>query len=98
MLMEEGGIVIGKLHKYSHTWFLMKGEIMVATDLGTETYTAPCYVNAPAGAKRVIYAIEDSVFINVHPNPKNITNIEELENMLTCKSYEAFDKYKQLKQ
>jgi hypothetical protein len=34
----------------------------------------------------------------VHPNPKNITNIEELENMLTCKSYEAFDKYKQLKQ
>ena len=98
MLMEEGGIVIGKLHKYSHTWFLMKGEIMVATDLGTETYTAPCYVNAPAGAKRVIHAIEDSVFINVHPNPKNITNIEELENMLTCKSYEAFDKYKQLKQ
>ena len=69
MLMEEGGMVIGKLHKYSHTWFLMKGEIMVA-----------------------------SVFINVHPNPKNITNIEELENMLTCKSYGAFDKYKQLKQ
>lgn len=98
MLMEEGGIVIGKLHKYSHTWFLMKGEIMVATDLGTETYIAPCYVNAPAGAKRVIHAVEDSVFINVHPNPKNITNIEELENMLTCKSYEAFDKYKQLKQ
>jgi len=98
MLMHEGGIVIGKLHKYSHTWFLMQGKIMVATDLGTNTYTAPCYVNAPAGAKRVIHAIEDSVFINVHPNPDNITNIEDLENILTCKSYTAFDKYKQLKQ
>ena len=98
MLMKKGGIVIGKLHKYSHTWFLMKGEIMVATDLGTENYIAPCYVSALAGAKRVIHAVEDSVFINVHPNPKNITNIEELENMLTCTSYEAFDKYKQLKQ
>ena len=98
MLMKKGGVVIGKLHKYSHTWFLMQGELTVATDEGTNEYIAPCYVNAPAGAKRVIYAVEDSVFINVHPNPKNITNIEELENMLTCKSYGAFDKYKQLKQ
>ena len=65
MLMKKGGVVIGKLHKYSH---------------------------------RVICAIEDSVFINVHPNPKNITDIEQLENMLTCKSYNAYEKYKQLKQ
>ena len=98
MLMKKGGTVIGKLHKYSHTWFLMKGEIIVATDLGTENYIAPCYVSALAGAKRVIHAVEDSVFINVHPNPKNITNIEELEDMLTCPSYNDFDKYKQLKQ
>ena len=97
MLMEKGGIVIGKLHKYSHTWFFMKGELLVATDQGTNNYIAPCYVNAPAGAKRVIHAIEDSVFINVHPNPNNITNIEQLEDMLTCKSYKAYDKYKQIK-
>ena len=98
MLMEKDGMIIGKLHKYSHTWFLMQGEIMVATDHGTDVYIAPCYVNAPAGAKRVIRALEDSVFINVHPNPLNITNIQELEDMLTCPSYKEFDKYKQLKQ
>ena len=97
MFMEKNGIVIGKLHKYSHTWFLMQGEIMVATDQGTEIYIAPCYVKANAGAKRVINALEDSIFINVHPNPLNITNIEELEDMLTCSSYDVFDKYKQLK-
>jgi len=98
MLMEKGGIVIGKLHKYTHTWFLLQGEITVATDHGTNTYTAPCYVNAPAGAIRVIHADEDSVFINVHPNPDNITDIKQLEDMLTCPSYEVYDKYKQLKQ
>jgi hypothetical protein len=70
---------------------------MVATDHGTEVYIAPCYVHAPAGAKRVINALKDSIFINVHPNPLNITNIEELEDMLTCPSYNDFDKYKQLK-
>ena len=98
MLMEKGGMVIGKLHKYDHTWFLLQGEVMVATDHGTNTYVAPCYVNAPAGAKRVIHANKDSVFINVHPNPDNITDIEQLEDMLTCPSYNAYDKYKQLKQ
>ena len=38
MLMEKDGMVIGKLHKYSHTWFLMQGEIIVATDQGTDVY------------------------------------------------------------
>ena len=98
MFMEKGGTVIGKLHKYSHTWFLMQGKIVVATDLMNKTYTAPDYVNAPAGAKRVIHALEDSTFINVHPNPLELRNIEELEDMLTCPSYNDFDKYKQLKQ
>ena len=97
MFMEKDGIVIGKLHKYSHTWFLLQGEIAVATDKGTDIYIAPCYVNASAGAKRVINALEDSIFINVHPNPLELRNIEELEDMLTCPSYNDFDKYKQLK-
>ena len=98
MFMKKDSIVIGKLHKYSHTWFLMQGEIMVATDQGTKVYTAPCYVNARAGSKRVINAVKDSIFINIHPNPLELRNIEELEDMLTCPSYNDFDKYKQLKQ
>ena len=96
--MKKDSIVIGKLHKYSHTWFLMQGEIMVATDQGTKVYIAPCYVNARAGSKRVINAVKDSIFINIHPNPLELRNIEELEDMLTCTSYNDFDKYKQLKQ
>ena len=54
--------------------------------------------NKKTGAKRVIHALEDSTFINVHPNPLELRNIEELEDMLTCPSYNDFDKYKQLKQ
>ena len=76
---------------------MLQGEIAVATDKGTDIYIAPCYVNASAGAKRVINALEDSIFINVHPNPLELRNIEELEDMLTCPSYNDFDKYKQLK-
>tara|TARA_R110002096_G_C14472698_1_gene713206 strand:- start:643 stop:1086 length:444 start_codon:yes stop_codon:yes gene_type:complete len=95
MSMLEGGIVIGKIHNRSHTWFLMKGKLKIANEDGVVTYSAPTYVNANSGAKRVIIALEDSVFVNVHPNPDNITNIDELERILTCETY---TQYKQLKE
>lgn len=97
MFMQKGGLVIGKLYKISHTWFLLKGELEVATDEGVNHYIAPCYVHAPEGTKRVLHAIEDVVFVNVYPNPDNITDIEQLEDMLTCKSYEKYKEYKLLK-
>jgi len=95
MSMLEGGIVIGKIHNKSHTWFLMKGKLKIANEDGVVTYSAPTYVNAKSGAKRVIIALEDSVFVNIHPNPDNIKDIEELERILTCETY---IQYKQLKQ
>ena len=72
----------------------MKGKIKVVTEDEVVTYSAPTYVNSKAGAKRVIIAIEDSVFINVHPNPENITDTDLLEEILTCKDYETYEKYK----
>ena len=94
MFMQKGGLVIGKLYKISHTWFLLKGELEVATDEGLNYYIAPCYVHAPEGTKRVLHAIEDVIFVNVYPNPDNITDIEKLEDMLTCRSYEKYKEYK----
>ncbi len=95
MSMLEGGIVIGKIHNRSHTWFLMKGKLKIANEDGVVTYSAPTYVNASSGAKRVIVALEDSVFVNVHPNPDNITDTDKLERILTCETY---TQYKQLKE
>ena len=94
MSMLKGGVVIGKIHNKSHTWFLMKGKLKIANEDGVVTYSAPTYVNASAGAKRVIMAIEDSVFVNVHPNPKNLRDTKKLEEMLTCETYEAYTRYK----
>ncbi len=94
MSMLKGGMVIGKIHNRSHTWFLMKGKLKIANEDGVVTYSAPTYVNAKSGAKRVIIALEDSVFVNVHPNPDNIRDTNKLEEILTCETYTH---YKQLK-
>ena len=95
MSMLKDGVVIGKIHNRSHTWFLMKGKIRIANEDGIVTYSAPTYVNASSGAKRVIIALEDSVFVNIYPNPDNITDTDELERILTCETY---TQYKQLKE
>ena len=95
MSMLKDGVVIGKIHNRSHAWFLMKGKIRIANEDGIVTYSAPTYVNASSGAKRVIIALEDSVFVNIHPNPDNITDTDELERILTCETY---TQYKQLKE
>lgn len=98
MFIKEGGLVVGKLHKESHVWFLLKGKIEVATEEGLSYYTAPCYIQAPARTKRVIFAFEDSIFVNVHPNPNQIEDLEELENIYVCDSYESYNNYKLLKE
>ncbi len=97
MFMAKDSAVIGKIHVNDHTWFLMKGEVMVATDEKTSHYVAPCYISASAGAKRVIAAIENSVLINVFPNPDNLRDIEKLEEILTCSTYKDFKTIKKLK-
>jgi len=97
MKMERGGLVIGKIHKHEHVWFLLSGEIEVATETGTERYIAPCYVVAPSGTKRVLRAMEDSVFVNIHANPTNTRDIDELESNYICNSFSEYDKYKLLK-
>jgi hypothetical protein len=97
MFMPQGGLVIGKLYKISHTWFLLSGELEVATDEGNEYYIGPCYVNAPEGTKRVLHAVSDVIFVNVYPNPENITDTDKLEEILTCSSYKEYEEYKLLK-
>ena len=68
MDMMKDSIVVGAIHKHLHVWFLLTGHVTVATEDTTEDYIAPCYVVSTPGAKRVILANEDSIFVNVHKN------------------------------
>jgi hypothetical protein len=97
LFASKGSLVIGKIHKFNHTWFLLSGELEIATDQGINHYIAPCYINAPGGTKRVVHVVEDSVFVNVYPNPNNTTDLIELEEMIISPSFEEYEKYKLLK-
>lgn len=96
MSIRKGMFVIGKIHKFDHTFFLLKGKLLLCTEEGTKEIEAPYCGNAKAGAKRVAVALEDTVFVNVHPNPNNVTEIEKLEDTFVVSSYEEYKNFKLL--
>jgi len=93
MDMAKGTVVVGAIHKHLHVWFLLAGDVTVATEDTTEDYVAPCYVLSTPGVKRVILANEDSIFVNVHKNPSNTQDIDELEKEIVALSYEEYEEY-----
>ena len=93
MDMKQGSIVVGAIHKHLHVWFLLTGDITVATEDTTEDYIAPCYVVSTPGVKRVILANEDSIFVNIHKNPSNTQDIDELEKEIVALNYEEYEEY-----
>jgi hypothetical protein len=93
MTMDKDSLVVGAIHNHLHVWFLMSGHITVATEDGNIEYLAPCHVLATPGTKRVIYANEDSVFVNVHKNPTNCMDIEKLEKEIVSATFEDYEKY-----
>jgi quercetin dioxygenase-like cupin family protein len=96
IFIKKGMFAIGKIHKFEHTFFLMKGKMLLCSEEGVKEIEAPYYGNASAGTKRVVIALEDTVFVNVHPNPKNIKEIEKLEDTFVVSSYEEYKDYELL--
>jgi len=93
MGMKKDSVVVGAIHNHLHVWFLLTGHITVATENSTEDYIAPCYVVSTPGVKRVIYANEESIFVNIHKNPTNTQDLDELEAEIVSKNYEEYEKY-----
>ena len=93
MDMKADSLVIGAIHNHLHVWFLLTGHLAVYTEDAIEEFVAPCYVVASPGSKRVIYAIEDSIFVNIHKNPENIKDIKKLEAEIVSLTFEEYEKY-----
>ena len=93
MGMKKDSVVVGAIHNHLHVWFLLTGCITVTTEDSTEDYISPCYVVSTPGVKRVIYANEESIFVNIHKNPLNTEDLDELENEIVSKNYKEYEKY-----
>ena len=93
MDMQKDSVVVGAIHKHLHVWFLLTGHVTIATQDSVEDYIAPCYVVSTPGVKRVIHAIEESIFVNVHKNPSNTKDVNKLEKEIVALNYKEYEEY-----
>ena len=85
----KGELLVTKIHKVSHPFFLLKGDMTILMEDGIKRIRAPHYGITPAGTKRIIYCHEDCVFVTVHATKE--TDIEKIEEEVISKDFDEFD-------
>jgi len=61
-----GQIIVTKIHRFAHPFFLLKGKAIIVTEEGEKTIEAPYWGITPAGTKRALYIVEDVIWVTVH--------------------------------
>lgn len=95
--LPKGFTVTGKIHRYSCINILLVGRIRIAQSdgLGREMEAPHIYVSQ-AGEKKALFALEDSVFLNVHALPAKLkdcteADMDKLEDHFIVPSFEQLD-------
>ena len=86
MIMPKGVLLVGKIHKYQNLNILASGEVSVLSVDGVKRVKAPYTFVATAGAKRVIYSHEDTVWVTIHGTGE--TDVDKIEEQFIAKNYE----------
>lgn len=81
ILIPQGVLLTGAVHKTEHLSVLSKGHIFLINGEDRLELCAPATVLSPAGVKRAIYAVEESVWSTIHAT--NETDTARLVETLT---------------
>lgn len=91
MDLKKNHVIIGAVHNHLHIWFLLTGKVMINNNGEKIKHIAPCYTVSKPGSQRVILALEDSIFVNVHKNPTNTKDISKLEKEIVSMTIEEYN-------
>lgn len=89
MWMPEDCLITGKIHKTEHICILSQGKVTVSDGGVATTYESPSTIISKVGAKRAIYAHEDSVWTNFHAT--NLDDPEDIEAEIIAETFEELD-------
>ena len=86
MLIPKDCLIIGKIHKHSHLNTIAYGNVAVATFDGVKQYVGHNTFTSEPGIKRVVLALEDTLWTTYHPTEE--TDLEKIEDEVIAKSYD----------
>ena len=78
-------LLVTKIHKKKHPFFLMEGTMSILTENGVKKISAPYHGITEPGTKRIIYTHTDCVFVTVHVTEE--TDLEKIEEQVIAKSF-----------
>jgi len=84
-----GQIIVTKIHKVEHPFFLLQGEMSIITERGEEHISAPYYGVTTVGTKRIIYTHTDCTFVTIHPT--ELKDTDKIEEELIAKNYQELE-------
>ena len=92
-------LIVTKIHKKEHPFFLLKGECSMLTEDGIKRISAPYYNMTLQGTKRIIYTHTDLMWVTVHVTES--TDLEEIEKEVIAENFDdpaiSIENLKQLK-
>jgi len=85
IVMPKGQLIISKIHKQKHPFFILSGDVSVMTENGVVRYNEPFNGITEAGTQRILYTHEETTWITV--NRTEETDVETIVNTLTTKDF-----------
>ena len=89
--MPKGALIISKIHKITHPYFILKGDVSVLTEEGIFRLKAPYSGVTKAGTKRVLYIHEDTVWTTIHVTKHR--DLKKIENQIIAKNFDELPKW-----
>ena len=88
---------LGHQHKTEHVNVLLSGRVKVFKDGDVVELVAPLVFTSPPGTRKMVYAVEDTRWANIHANPTNERDMEKLELIFIEKSQSFLDHQEEMK-
>lgn len=74
-----GMCIVGKIHRHDHILGVISGRAVVVSEFGRDEVRGGFLDVSKAGVKRVVLAIEDTLFVTIHANPTNERDLAVIE-------------------
>lgn len=86
IVLPKGSLVVGKIHRNETLNIIASGDVSVLTENGVQRYKGPTTFVSAKGAKRVVFAHEETYWVTAHGTEK--TDLVEIEDEVIAPSYD----------
>lgn len=93
VFLPAGSQAVGRIHKRPCLNVLLQGEIEVVTEEGAKLMVAPQVFESPAGIKRAVRAVSDTIWLTVHAHDGEERDSDTMADLLTVPSYERLESH-----